>query len=198
ATIADVTDNKRGLLAAPASTSLSPSFSPLSVPGHTAPDSPLRDNLLGDDQPEQEDGLEEGEGVGVLTTETAKGARLSVEDVCVVTPTGGRVLMSGLSFSLDDSERMLIVGESGAGKSSLLRAMAGLWTTGSGKIVRPTKEEMFFLPQRPYCTLGPLRDQITYPSSRGGAEAAGEGGDAGAVEGTAEGGSIADDDELLD
>lgn len=39
--------------------------------------------------------------------------------------------MSGLSFSLDDSERMLIVGESGAGKSSLLRAMAGLWTTGT-------------------------------------------------------------------
>lgn len=39
--------------------------------------------------------------------------------------------MSGLSFSLDESERMLIVGESGAGKSSLLRAMAGLWTTGT-------------------------------------------------------------------
>lgn len=40
------------------------------------------------------------------------------------------MLISGLSFSLRDSERMLIVGESGAGKSSLLRAMAGLWTTG--------------------------------------------------------------------
>ncbi|CAB1097232.1 ABC [Ectocarpus sp. CCAP 1310/34] len=197
-TIANITDNKRGLLAAPASTSSSPSSSPPSVPGHTALDSPLRDNLLGDDQPEQEDGLNEGEGVGVLTTETAKGARLTVEDVSVVTPTGGRVLMSGLSFSLGDSERLLIVGESGAGKSSLLRAIAGLWTTGSGKIVRPTKEEMFFLPQRPYCTLGPLRDQITYPSSHGGAEAAGEDGDAGAVEGTAEKGSIADDDELLD
>ncbi|CAM9136191.1 unnamed protein product [Ectocarpus sp. 6 AP-2014] len=198
ATIADVTDNKRGLLAAPASTSSSPSSSPSSVPGRTALDSPLRDNLLGDDQPEQDDGPKEGEGVGVLTTETAKGARLAVEDVSVVTPTGGRVLMTGLSFSLDDSERMLIVGESGAGKSSLLRAMAGLWTTGSGKIVRPTKEEMFFLPQRPYCTLGPLRDQITYPSSHGGAEAVGEDGDAGAVEGATEGGSIADDDELLD
>lgn len=58
------------------------------VPGHTALDSPLRDNLLGDDQPEQGDGHKEGMGVGVLTTETAKGARLAVEDVSVVTPTG--------------------------------------------------------------------------------------------------------------
>lgn len=43
--------------------------------------------------------------------------------------------------------------------------------SGSGKIVRPTKEEMFFLPQRPYCTLGPLRDQITYPASQDDANA---------------------------
>lgn len=40
------------------------------------------------------------------------------------------MLISGLSFGLGEAERMLIVGESGAGKSSLLRALAGLWTTG--------------------------------------------------------------------
>lgn len=49
----------------------------------------------------------------------------------VILSSGGRVLISGLTFSLRQSERMLIVGESGAGKSSLLRAMAGLWTTGA-------------------------------------------------------------------
>lgn len=68
---------------------------------------------------------------------------------------------------------------------------------GSGKIVRPTKEEMFFLPQRPYCTLGPLRDQITYPSSQGAVddeEAVAEG-DEGAA--AAEGTSKEDDEELL-
>eukprot|EP00752_Nemacystus_decipiens_P001729 g1672.t1 len=176
--IADASGDTHGLLSAPLNAQLPASAPSKSagvppaqpLPTHAAKEghSPLEDNLLGDDPGAQEDEQAPvgGEGEGVLTTETRRGARLAVEDVSVVTPTGGRVLISGLSFSLGESERMLIVGESGAGKSSLLRAMAGLWTTGSGKIVRPTKEEMFFLPQRPYCTLGPLRDQITYPSSQ--------------------------------
>jgi putative ATP-binding cassette transporter len=49
------------------------------------------------------------------------------------------------------------------GKSSLLRAIAGLWTQGEGQILRPALAQIFFLPQRPYMLLGSLRDQLLYP-----------------------------------
>ncbi len=42
-----------------------------------------------------------------------------------------------------------------------------LWTAGRGQIVRPPSGETFFLPQRPYCTLGTLREQLLYPQRPG-------------------------------
>ena len=57
------------------------------------------------------------------------------------------------------------MGASGCGKSSLLRAIAGLWSSGSGTIVRPAADQILFLPQRPYMVLGTLRDQLLYPNT---------------------------------
>ncbi|KAM3569041.1 hypothetical protein VYU27_008845, partial [Nannochloropsis oceanica] len=91
------------------------------------------------------------------------GAALQLEGVSVSTPDYRRMLVQDLSLRLPPGGRLLIVGNSGTGKSSLLRVMAGLWDSGSGKITRPSTAEMFFLPQRPYCTLGTLRDQLHYP-----------------------------------
>ena len=88
---------------------------------------------------------------------------LSLSNVTVLTPDRSRTLVTDLSLALEKGSQLLIVGNSGTGKSSLLRAIAGLWSEGKGEIIRPPMKEVYFLPQRPYCTLGPLRDQLTYP-----------------------------------
>jgi putative ATP-binding cassette transporter len=89
--------------------------------------------------------------------------RLELDRVTLQTPNYQRTLITGVSLAVDRGQGLLIVGASGGGKSSLLRAIAGLWNSGSGTIMRPKLEQMLFLPQRPYMILGSLRTQLLYP-----------------------------------
>ena len=43
--------------------------------------------------------------------------------------------------------------------------ICGLWNLENGTIYRPVTSEMFYVPQRPYLTIGKLRDQIIYPNT---------------------------------
>lgn len=71
-----------------------------------------------------------------------------------------------LSLTVKKGESLLIEGTSGTGKSSLLRAIGGLWSHGSGTIRRTRLERCFFLPQQPYLCLGSLRDNVLYPRDK--------------------------------
>ena len=95
--------------------------------------------------------------------ELVQNERLSIKHLTLNTPNHTRILIKDLSLDITPGEGLLIVGASGSGKSSLLRGIAGLWTSGSGQIMRPDIDDMFFLPQRPYMLLGSLRMQLLYP-----------------------------------
>ncbi len=97
--------------------------------------------------------------------DTAIDSRVALEHVTLFTPNYQRILVKDLSVTVQPGSELLIIGPSGSGKSSLLRAIAGLWNAGTGLIIRPKLEEMLFLPQRPYMILGSLRSQLLYPNT---------------------------------
>jgi vitamin B12/bleomycin/antimicrobial peptide transport system ATP-binding/permease protein len=95
--------------------------------------------------------------------EISEAPRIALENLSLATPDGHTELVEKLSLEVGGGERLLISGPSGVGKTSLTRAIAGIWSTGTGRIVRPPLEDLMFLPQRPYMILGSLRAQLCYP-----------------------------------
>jgi putative ATP-binding cassette transporter len=87
------------------------------------------------------------------------GVRLELPD--------GRVLLGGASAKFAPGESLLVMGPSGIGKSTLFRAIAGIWPFGNGRITLPRSARVLFLPQKPYLQVGSLRDVMCYPEWSG-------------------------------
>jgi putative ATP-binding cassette transporter len=89
------------------------------------------------------------------------GAGVEVDMLDINLPDG-QTLRPNISLSANPGQSLLVTGASGLGKSTLLRAIAGLWPFGRGRI-RVAKGRSLFLPQRPYLPLGTLADALAYP-----------------------------------
>ena len=90
---------------------------------------------------------------------------ITFDRVPIVSPNGD-ILVKSMSFKIKPGNHMLIVGPNGCGKSSLFRILGGLWPVYGGTVVKPPAADFTYIPQRPYLSLGTLRDQIIYPNTR--------------------------------
>ena len=90
--------------------------------------------------------------------------KMTFENLHVMAPSGDAMLDEA-HVEIGPGERVLIVGDSGAGLTTLFRAIAGLWPRGTGAIGLPRSEPVMFMPKHPYMPLGSLREILSYPSA---------------------------------
>jgi putative ATP-binding cassette transporter len=112
------------------------------------------------------DGLEKAHGAqGFARIERGDttGAALRLRDLSV-TLDDGTAVVKDAEIAIEPGERVLVAGESGTGKSTLVRAISGLWPWGDGSVQVKEGARMFMMPQKAYVPTGSLHRAATYPS----------------------------------
>ena len=97
-----------------------------------------------------------------VATGTADVVRLA--DVRLDSPSG-KVLVDHANAVVRAGEHVALIGPAGRGKTTLFRGLAGLWPFGAGRIERPPRDRMLFVPQRAYLPIGTLRAVVAYPAA---------------------------------
>src|SRR5580698_2570881 len=95
---------------------------------------------------------------------TGDPGKISIDDLEIASPAGATMLEEK-KIEIRAGEKVLIVGETGTGKTLLFRALAGLWPWGAGQVARPRGEELLYMPRTPYLPPGTLREVLAYPST---------------------------------
>jgi putative ATP-binding cassette transporter len=99
-----------------------------------------------------------------IETGAGGGPILSIPELDLSLPDGRKLAHIG-DLALIPQESTLVLGPSGIGKSTLFRAIAGIWSFGKGEIHQPAYAKLMLLPQRPYIPNGPLREALAYPAA---------------------------------
>ena len=114
-----------------------------------------------------EDHVERPDGEHIEVTR-GEGERLVLREVGLSRPDG-EALVAEAEVEIQPGERVLIRGQSGSGKSTIMRAVAGVWPWGRGAVELP-KGRIAFMPQKPYFPLGTLREAMLYPEKPDGVD----------------------------
>jgi vitamin B12/bleomycin/antimicrobial peptide transport system ATP-binding/permease protein len=107
-----------------------------------------------------------GEDTGRIEIVETPFDRLDLEDLELALPETCATLDES-RVEMGPGERIQILGDAASGKSTLFRALAGMWPWGGGTLRLPPREAMTFMPQRPYLPLGTLRAALCYPTDPG-------------------------------
>jgi putative ATP-binding cassette transporter len=99
------------------------------------------------------------ERVEVVRTEAPD---LRLDGLRVERPDGSTIV-DGADARIAPGERIVVYGPTGSGKGMLLRAIAGIWRFGKGRIEIPLRARKLMLTERPYMPIGTLREALTYP-----------------------------------
>ncbi|XP_026057280.1 ATP-binding cassette sub-family D member 3-like isoform X2 [Carassius auratus] len=112
----------------------------------------------------------EKDGSEKLTLIPGSGRIINVDNIIkfdhtpLATPNGD-ILIRDLCFEVKSGANVLVCGPNGCGKSSLFRVLGELWPLFGGSLTKPERGKLFYVPQRPYMTIGSLRDQVIYPDT---------------------------------
>ena len=107
-----------------------------------------------------------GESASRIEHADGDGGAIHIDDLCVAAPDIA-IRLSEPHVELQPGQRVLIGSERGAERTLAFRAVIGLWPWGSGRVTRPPREAMMYLPASAYVPPDTLRAALAYPRAAG-------------------------------